>query len=68
MRLLVPLASTLEKLNLGGNKLGGTVTPDIAAFTKLTDLQLNDMGLEGTSLGIASTHMPRRSELTSRIL
>ena len=52
MRLLAPLTSTLEQLNLGGNKLGGTVTPDIAAFTKLTRLALNGMGLEGASLGL----------------
>ena len=59
LRLLAPLASTLEQLNLGSNssagrnKLGGTVTPDIAAFTKLTKLGLRSMGLKGASLGIA---------------
>ena len=47
VRLLVPLASTLEKLNLGGNKLGGTITDDIATFTKLTQLTLNEMSLDG---------------------
>ena len=47
MRLLAPSASTLEKLILGGNKLGGTITTDIAAFTKLTTLALHNMGLEG---------------------
>ena len=35
-------------LNLGGNKLGGTITDDIAAFTKLTELRLFDMDLKGT--------------------
>ena len=47
MRLLAPLAPTLEKLNLGDNKLGGTITDDITAFTKLTELFLYDMGLGG---------------------
>ena len=47
LRLLAPLASTLEKLNLGGNELGGTITDDIAAFTKLSELYLYEMGLEG---------------------
>ena len=32
---------------LGANKLGGTITDDIAVFTKLTGLGLFDMGLEG---------------------
>ena len=50
LRLLAPLASTLDHLNLSGNKLGGMVTPDIIAFTKLTALGLNSMGLEGASL------------------
>ena len=48
LRLLAPLAPTLEKLRLGGgNKLGGTITGDIAAFTKLTELSLSDMDLKG---------------------
>ena len=46
--MLKPLAPTLETLLLGGNKLGGTITGDIAAFTKLTDLRLSDMDLKGT--------------------
>ena len=50
LRLLAPLASNLEILSLGGNKLGGTITDDIAVFTKLTSLQLPGMGLEGESL------------------
>ena len=36
------------KLNLGGNELGGTITDDIAAFTKLTSLSLGRMDLKGT--------------------
>ena len=47
LRLLAPLASNLEKLSLGYNKLGGTITDDISAFTKLTWLLLTGMGLEG---------------------
>ena len=52
MQLLAPLASTLEQLELDGNMLGGTVTPDIAMFTKLTELHLDGMDLEGASFGI----------------
>ena len=40
LRLLTPLASNLEIFNLSGNKLGGTITDDIAAFSKLTELRL----------------------------
>ena len=61
LRLLSPLAPTLEKLNLGGNKLGGTITDDITAFTKLTELGLAKMGLEGESRA-GCAHIPRRSE------
>ena len=50
LRLLAPLASNLEILSLDSNKLGGTITDDIAVFTKLTSLQLPGMGLEGESL------------------
>ena len=39
LRLLAPLAPTLESLSLGGNKLGGTITDDIAAFAQLTRLR-----------------------------
>ena len=46
--MLLPLAPTLESLYLGGNKLGGTITDDIATFTKLNTLSLWGMGLEGT--------------------
>ena len=48
LRMLKPLAPTLEKLVLGDNKLGGTITDDIAAFTKLTSLNLGGMDLKGT--------------------
>ena len=61
LRLLTPLASKLEKLSLSGNKLGGTITTDIAAFTKLTMLELSWMGLEG-KFALASPH---RSKLRS---
>ena len=47
LRLLSPLAPTLEKLDLGYNKLGGTITGDIMAFTKLTELWLMGMSFEG---------------------
>ena len=46
--MLLPLAPTLESLYLGGNKLGGTITGDIAAFAKLRYLSLWEMGLKGT--------------------
>ena len=46
--MLKPLAPTLETLVLGGNKLGGTITDDIAAFTKLTELYLAEMNLGST--------------------
>ena len=46
--MLKPLAPTLEVLVLSGNKLGGTITDDIAAFTKLTKLFLGSMNLKGT--------------------
>ena len=48
LRLLAPLAPTLEELHLSGNnKTGGTITTDIVAFTKLAKLGLIDVGLEG---------------------
>ena len=46
-KLLTPLASTLEVLSLGGNPLGGTITGDVSVFSKLTELALHQMGLEG---------------------
>ena len=54
LRLLAPLASNLKILGLGGNKLGGTITDDIAVFTKLTELRLAKMGLEGACSCITS--------------
>ena len=47
LRMLLPLAPTLETLALNGNKLGGTITDDIASFVKLNTLYLSDMGLKG---------------------
>ena len=46
--MLLPLAPTLKFLGLGGNKLGGTITGDIASLTKLKVLYLPEMGLDGT--------------------
>ena len=46
--MLKPLAPTLMKLDLSSNELIGTITDDIAAFTKVTDLCLPSMVLEGT--------------------
>ena len=46
--MLLPLAATLETLSLGHNKLGGTITDDIAAFAKVKHLDLQGMGLKGT--------------------
>ena len=60
LRLLAPLASNLEILSLGGNKLGGTITDDIAVFTKLTELWLTDMGLEGACSCITSAYTESR--------
>ena len=46
--MLLPLAPTLETLDLGSNELGGTITDDIAKFTNLKRLALFGMGLKGT--------------------
>ena len=46
--MLLPLAPTLETLALGRNELGGTITDDIASFTKLKTLSLYIMGVGGT--------------------
>ena len=46
--MLLPLAPTLETLALRGNKLGGTITDDIASFAKVKHLDLQGMGLKGT--------------------
>ena len=58
LRLLAPLASKLEILNLGGNKLGGTITDDIAVFTKLTELGLYGMDLEGECFCVCVEAVP----------
>ena len=50
IKLLVPLAATLEDLNLGVNFLGGTIPSEIAAFTKIRWLNLSTMGLTGPPL------------------
>ena len=46
--MLSPLTN-LEVLALSGNKLGGRFTAEVAAFTKLNELSLVDMGLDGKS-------------------
>ena len=46
--MLLPLAPTLETLDLSDNQLGGTITDDIASFVKLSTLRLIEMGLKGT--------------------
>ena len=46
--MLKPLTPTLECLDLRGNQLRGTITDDIAAFTKLSYLDLQGMDLKGT--------------------
>ena len=48
LRMLKPLTPTLECLDLRGNQLRGTITDDIAAFTKLSYLDLQGMDLKGT--------------------
>ena len=47
--MLSPLAN-LEVLTLSGNELGGSFTAKVAAFTKLKELRMVDMGLDGKSL------------------
>ena len=56
--MLKPLAPTLKMLNLGGNKLGGTITDDIAAFTKLAELRLSGMDLKGTFVDTRARSAP----------
>ena len=46
IKLLAPLAN-LEELNLSDNDLGGTISADVAVFTKLKKLVLSGMGLDG---------------------
>ena len=53
LKLLAPLAN-IEKLYLGLNNLGGTVTADVAVFKKLKTLDLSFMGLDGKPLSIRS--------------
>ena len=59
LRMLAPLAPTLEVLDFSFNPLGGTITTDIMTFTKLTKLMLVDMGLEGASRGLSSAYTKR---------
>ena len=47
LQLLKPLASTLEKLDLSNNELGGMLTEDISAYGKLAELRLSGMGIGG---------------------
>ena len=56
--MLKPLAPTLKTLSLSGNKLGGTITDDIAAFTKLTELRLWGMDLKGTFVDTRARSAP----------
>jgi hypothetical protein len=64
LRLLAPLASTLEVLGLNDNKLGGTIPPDVQAFSKLEVLGMWSMELEGTArLPFARVRMRARVEI-----
>ena len=54
--MLKPLAPTLETLLLSDNKLGGAITDDIVAFTKLSYLSLARMGVKGTFVQPTSKH------------
>ena len=47
LQLLKPLALTLEKLDLGGNEVGGMITGDVSAYGKLTYLDMNNCGIGG---------------------
>ena len=63
---LMQRLAALEKLVLGGNELGGTITDDIAAFTKLTSLDLGGMDLKGTFVvdtRARSAHATRRKPI-----
>ena len=64
--MLKSLAPTLERLELDGNKLGGTITDDIAAFTKLTELFLWRMDLKPDNLTRCSPFNIASSEMRSR--
>ena len=59
LKLLAPLAN-IEELSLSGNKLGGTITADVAVFKKLKKLDLRRMSLGGT---IGSTRPERFDRL-----
>ena len=52
------MKSTLERLDLSRNTLGGAITADIAAFTKIVELNLSNMGLEGASC-VSCSLIPR---------
>ena len=67
IRLLAPLATTLESLNLDGNKLGGTIQSDIAAFTKLKKLNLYNVGLQGARARALNTSSSPRAFLSYRL-
>ena len=54
LRLLLPLAPRLQKLDLGGNQLGGMITSEIAKFEKLTKLGLYSMNLKGACINADS--------------
>ena len=54
---LTPLASSLEVLDLSGNKIGGTITDGIAVFSKLKKLDMSKMGLDGKPLSIQSERL-----------
>ena len=62
LKLLAPLAN-IEELSLGGNMLGGKITADVAVFTKLNTLYLDDMGLDGK---IGSTRSTTSCSLLTR--
>ena len=59
VKLLSPLTN-LEELSLGDNQLGGTITSDVAVFTKLKKLELYSMELDGK---IGSTRSERLHSL-----
>ena len=46
IKLLLPLKK-IEELNLGGNKMGGAITPDVGVFSNLKVLDLSHMNLDG---------------------
>ena len=50
LQTLTPLASSLEVLVLKSNKLRGTIMADFAPFTKLKELNMSNMNLEGRAV------------------